>query len=637
MTRLVTSNFKVNAAIQLKESITETNGNDYYVFAGRHLAWDNDALPPEVSETTFTEHYDIYRNMVLGKKVTDSDVFHAVRRVNWESGTVYTQYDDTAIISANNYYVLVDDIDGQRSYFKCLNNNKGAASTQMPTIQDLGGVVDAPGYPSIYQTTEDGYVWKYMGGVTDSVFNRFATSEYTPISINANIVANAVNGSIDTIIVNDGGSEYNSYHSGYFRVVAYEGDPTKFIISVDADANNEFYENQDIFIASTGELKTIEQYRVVPANTQAANNTVEYSGFKEITVNNAFTNTELLNTAEYQILPKVTISGDGSNAIARAIVNTSANTIDQVVMINRGSGYSFADITVIGNTGAANAVSANVRAIVSPPGGHGSDVLNELDASQLIFSVRIANTESDSISIHNEFRQVGLLKDPLFANVKVTFSGSYNIGSFTDGYFVKGNTSGATGEVSDNTNGSFLVIKDVAGTFQAGETVTEYTTNTYATASGVTATLQDADSQGQTTSGYINGTFRQTTRVLFTGGFASGSEGVFQEDDFVKMVSDTQTITANGFVQQVDDGVSQSFVDITNRKGLWQATGGGGQVTREIQLVTPTGGRNPIALIDGIIDPDLKTNSGEVLYIENIQPISRAIDQTETVNLVIKF
>lgn len=636
MTRLVTSNFKVNAAIQLKESITETDGNDYYVFAGRHLAWDNDASPPDVSETIDTEHYEVYRNMVLGKKVTDSDVFHAVRRVDWASGTVYTQYDDTADISANNYYVLVDDIDGQRSYFKCLNNNKGAASTQMPTIQDLGGAAGAASYTNIYQTTQDGYVWKYMGGITDSTFNRFATSEFTPVSIDTTVANNAVDGSIDTVIVSSGGSEYNSYHTGYFRVVAYEGDQTKFILSADANANNEFYENQDIYIAATGEIRTIENYRVVAANTNASTSSVEYSGFKEITLNSAFTTLPSLAN-EYQILPKVTITGDGSNAIARAVVNTTANTIDQVIMVNRGSGYSFADITVVGNTGAANAVSANVRAIISPPGGHGSDVLNELDGSQLIFSVKIANTETNSISINNEIRQVGILKDPLFANVKMTFTGSYSIASFTDGYFVKGNTSGATGEVSDNTNGSYLVIKDVAGTFEGGETVTEYTSNTYASASGITATLDDADSQGQSSSGYLNGTFRQTTRVLFSGGFTSGSEGEFQEDDYVKMVSDTETITANGYVQEVDSAPTQLYVDITNKRGLWQATGGGGQVTREIQLVAPTGGRNPIAEIDGIIDPDLKTNSGEVLYIENIQPIERAVNQTETINLVIKF
>ena len=136
MTKLVTNNFKVNAALQLRESITETDGNDYYIFAGQHNPWDNDASPPDVTASQIGEHYNNYNNMVFGKKVTESDVLHAVRRVNWTSGTVYTQYDDRADITANSYYVVVDDVDGQRSYFKCLNNNKGAASTQQPSINE---------------------------------------------------------------------------------------------------------------------------------------------------------------------------------------------------------------------------------------------------------------------------------------------------------------------------------------------------------------------------------------------------------------------------------------------------------------------------------------------------------------------
>ena len=634
MTKLVTNSFKVNTAEQFRESITEANGTNYYVFAGRHLSWDDDASPPVVSETQHGEVYDVYNNMIFGKKITGNDVYHAVRRIDWTSGTVYTQYDDKVDITNEDYYVVVDDIDGQRSYFKCLDNNNGAQSTQRPSVADLGGKVGASNYSNIYQTVLDGYVWKYMGGVSDAIFEKFSTNDYMPVIPNANVISNASDGAIEAIKVVNGGTEYNSYHSGYFRVIAYQGDQTKYILSADADANNDFYTTSDIYIPATGEIRTIVDYQVVAANTNAPTTSVRYSGYKIITLESAFLTLPNL-TQQYEILPQVSITGDGSNAIARAIVNTAANTVHQVVVVNRGSGYSYATVAVTGNTGSATAETANVAAIISPPGGHGSDIYDELDASQLIFSVNFANSENSTISINNDYRTVGILRDPLFANVQVTFTGGaqgtdFGVPASNKGY-IKGNTSGATAIVTDNTNSSYLVLGDVLGTFEGGETITEYTSNAYSSTTGITGVVNTARSHGQTQSGYTSGTFRQTTRVTFANNYISpAGDGIFAEDDFVKQDREG-VLTSNGYVQEaIGTHSTMVQVDLTNVQGLWQED-------YNIELMDASGDRAPIARIDGVLEPDLKKNSGEVLYIENIQPVDRAADQTETINLVIKF
>ena len=39
----------------------------------------------------------------------------------------------------------------------------------------------------------------------------------------------------------------------------------------------------------------------------------------------------------------------------------------------------------------------------------------------------------------------------------------------------------------------------------------------------------------------------------------------------------------------------------------------------------------------GKAGPDLVTNSGEIMYVENITPITRDDDQTEKVKVMIKF
>ena len=82
MTALVTTHLKTHLATQLKESITETSNNAYYVFAGRHVSYANGAIPTPV-DTVQNVLYDAYDNMVFGKRVADSDVMLLIPKVEW--------------------------------------------------------------------------------------------------------------------------------------------------------------------------------------------------------------------------------------------------------------------------------------------------------------------------------------------------------------------------------------------------------------------------------------------------------------------------------------------------------------------------------------------------------------------------
>ena len=104
----------------------------------------------------------------------------------------------------------------------------------------------------------------------------------------------------------------------------------------------------------------------------------------------------------------ITITGDGSGASAVARVNTQSNVISNVAMVSTGSGYTYADV-VISNGGGSG---ANLRAIISPTGGHGSDPLRELGGSSLILNPRIQGSESNTFPITNEYRQISLIQDP---------------------------------------------------------------------------------------------------------------------------------------------------------------------------------------------------------------------------------
>jgi len=105
----------------------------------------------------------------------------------------------------------------------------------------------------------------------------------------------------------------------------------------------------------------------------------------------------------------ITISGDGVGANAFAQINTASNTISNIVVDDSGRGYSWADVTVTSGVG----TGAQLKAVISPPGGHGSDPLVELGGSYLILNPRLKGSEGGVLTINNQYRQIALIEDPL--------------------------------------------------------------------------------------------------------------------------------------------------------------------------------------------------------------------------------
>jgi hypothetical protein len=106
----------------------------------------------------------------------------------------------------------------------------------------------------------------------------------------------------------------------------------------------------------------------------------------------------------------VTVTGDGSGAAAIARLNTAANSVQSVILTSKGSGYTYATVT-ISDTGTGT--NAAARAVLSPPGGHGSNALRELGGAYLILNPRLQGTENGKFPITNQFRQVNLILNPV--------------------------------------------------------------------------------------------------------------------------------------------------------------------------------------------------------------------------------
>jgi len=100
----------------------------------------------------------------------------------------------------------------------------------------------------------------------------------------------------------------------------------------------------------------------------------------------------------------ITILGDGVGATAIPII--SSGQLFGVEITNAGSGYTWTDVVITGN-----GTGATARAIMSPINGHGSNAIDELNANSLMFYSSISRDRNQGIEIKNDYRKVGLIKN----------------------------------------------------------------------------------------------------------------------------------------------------------------------------------------------------------------------------------
>ncbi len=339
------------------------------------------------------------------------------------------------------------------------------------------------------------------------------------------------------------------------------------------------------------------------------------------------------STSRFEISPSVTISGDGQGAEGRAIVNTQIGSVDTIEITKRGSGYTYADATIIGNTGIVGSLSAdnaNVNVIIGPKGGHGSDPINELYSDTVGISVDFTNSEGGNVPANNDFRQIGILKDPLFSNVVITLDNTLTTDnatgsgtSFQDEEVVTQSTSGAFGIVSARSE-SLLNLSNVYGQFvtSASDTTTHRIVGATSATSSTVASFKTSD---KSTSNFT--TYDQRFRL--TGFAQTTTDAAFSIDEPVIQAS----TNATGIVHSINTGAGAAVLTITNKKGNWLASdaASGTDYTFDGSL---SGGAGTF---DDTAGPDIVPNTGEIVYLENVSPITRSDDQTERIKLMIEF
>jgi len=213
MAAIVTNRLKKQLLDTVYDEITNATDR-YYVGVGRSEQWDSADTVVDPTNSLRSE-----RNFRLSMQSVKSvaDVSYVIPRYNWSTGTVYNAWDDDLSGTPSNaYYVLTED----NQVYACLKQGRTAAGVAVAsTVKPTGSKVKP-------FRTSDGYVWKYMYGLSGATSSKFLSANFLPVqfitdssgspSINAiqaqqaAVQEAASKGQILGIVVTNGGTGFTS-------------------------------------------------------------------------------------------------------------------------------------------------------------------------------------------------------------------------------------------------------------------------------------------------------------------------------------------------------------------------------------------------------------------------------------------
>ena len=288
------------------------------------------------------------------------------------------------------------------------------------------------------------------------------------------------------------------------------------------------------------------------------------------------------NNSGSTIIPDVPIYGDGDGN-AKASVTITAGEVTAVDISNGGSGYTRArlELNTTSKTGVnlakGSANEAEFEVVIPPQGGHGADIYRELGAYRILLHSKFDDTKDDlpDYVTTNNFSRVGIIKDP-----------------------IKQDATGSSSELINTTTATTLGAIKLAGDSQNSD----YQINTI-----INQTLTNGD----IAVGVI-ASFNKNTNVLRyyqPVGLSTLSAYGYKLIDFA---SEASPISGTGVVNplSVDTSFNSSNVNDVNVG---------------------------VTFVGGIAKPEIKKYSGDIIYIDNRNKVTRSSTQKEEIKIVIEF
>jgi hypothetical protein len=583
MAAIITSKFRFHNAEQFKESFSEAAPTNYYMFIGRPSAFasgttgGSDSAPPTPVDNRRSEAYH-WDDMLAAKKIDSTGVTHAIPRrdLDVSGATTYDMY---------------------RPNYSASNTANSSATS-----------------------------------LFDSTFY-FMTSAYRVYKV----LENKSNGAWTA-------AEPTSEAAPPFAAGGYT---IKYM-----------------FTLSTSQVQNFLTPDFIPVLTTAVTNNARTDGGLDIikitTAGLSLVGGSAWNVAANRLVVNVPVRGDGTGALCSVIIGGTDGTLDGTITTctvnSEGSGYTHgavlaADIIEqhnIQNSGSVLSFSANpvFEVIIGPDGGHGSNPAKELGGHFCLTDVKLAQTEAFDFSVVNDFRQIGIVRNPFSYGTTSSFTGS---------------SARQTSAIKLASNsGTFVVDEKISQTI-AGKVAGDITSFA---ASGTTVTVTCGAAHNLTTGQMVkvtggsfatNATGHQGTHhitesssTVFTyvvsssrapsGAFTKGSVAytTFAPEAIVVEYDATNNILF--YVQNVYDnqGTSATYKQNIPFSGNSTITGATSNATGVPHTASSATVNNTV-FVAGYANPELQPDSGDVIYIENRKPISRASDQTEDVKLVVEF
>ena len=415
---MIKNTFKNSIIKQLRDSFNSYSNTENYIFIGKVLPWANETKPPIYTDTILNEK-DLRNNLLVVRKLFPENVAFCTRRINWAYNTVYDKFDDSVELYSDDKLVNFYVMNSQKNVYKCLDNNKGGASTVSPT-----------GTESEIIILSDGYQWKYLYSISEEL-TKFITDDFIPIEFLDRLIYDSndvrVNqlsaeldaklngkGKITSVDITQVGGSYPFSVEYDQDISTYVPEDSHFVQSYSRVANvDTIYVNMETGDVSRQDDFYTENYSVYFCKGPGAG---QVRGVKSF---NAQTGAIVLDeklaiqvTTEtmYKILPKITVIGDGSGALFIPKLNFNSSNIEKIIVLSGGVGYSRASLTVkTSRVGIEN--ETLVRPIFTPYYGHSSNAVKELGCKNLMINTKFGYTDKN-MNFYNEFRQIGIIQNP---------------------------------------------------------------------------------------------------------------------------------------------------------------------------------------------------------------------------------
>lgn len=439
---------------------------------------------------TQVEKRDFQRRVIFGNKVSEDNIRYMFYKNAWLTGTIYDDFDDTQDISTLNNIVTVSNSEGDYEVFKCLENNNGSASTSTPSFTG----VDPNSYEQIF--SGDGYVWKYLFTVSAGDDIVFGTNDSLPLPYpsygNTDVIAAAKENISQIIIENTQINLFQQYRFGpsnnttdsstvsFQSIVQSATSANVADIRVRATpkagfslyTGNDSYKN--MYLLQTDSSGAMTVYDILSSSTP---NSPDLD--IDLKINTTDGNSpNLFKNDIFQIVPKINVTrstSSGTPCVAYGIID-QFGTLKRVAFKSKGSEYKFATATLALPTAVATnytpAQAATLRCVISPTGGHGSDMISELAMSRLAV---ITNFSGEDVAIPdaNSYTKVGLIKNPSFTDstlptqfdnrTTIVISGDHTATALA-GYYVQQTVA------LDTTNNEVITARIHESVFSGGNT-----------------------------------------------------------------------------------------------------------------------------------------------------------------------